>query len=245
MLKRFNDYIFCNEHVINRNIVVDPFTGEVYNIPDAHMKNLINNYIIYIDDKNDVYRFNTKNSIMINKIMFLVNNNISNIYINEDEEFDVYEDVILSNKELYTIPIPFNDVWGNFDISKNFITKLKNCPVNIYGSFDASNNFLNDLYGSPEHVQDDFIVSRNFIKSFEGGPKEVGGTIDVSNTAINSLSSFGGHFDIIYLPNSSITMDEIDEYYGNLYISGFVDDLKLIEDKISIDKYNELKNYVT
>ena len=70
--------------------------------------------------------------------------------INDDGSINVHADVNLMNKGLDRIPIKFNIVYGEFNISGNNLTSLENAPNKISGNFYASNNKLKNLIGCPK-----------------------------------------------------------------------------------------------
>lgn len=82
----------------------------------------------------------------------------------DDLSVSVNANVILENKKLKYLPIQFNDVLGNFDISHNQLTSLKGCPQNISGNFYANNNLLTTLEYAPKEIGELYNVSENQIK---------------------------------------------------------------------------------
>lgn len=70
---------------------------------------------------------------------------IENYTINQDLSVNVDGHVNLANKNLNELPVQFNKVIGNFNISHNHLTNLKGCPKEIEGSIYISNNNINKL----------------------------------------------------------------------------------------------------
>jgi hypothetical protein len=108
--------------------------------------------------------------------------------INADGSVHVKGDVNLSNKDLTELPIEFDVVDGNFNISGNKITSLDGCPKYVGGDFNCGDNSnLRTLTGGPEEVKGDFNCSFTGIDTLVGGPEEVGGNYDAARCNITIL----------------------------------------------------------
>ena len=79
---------------------------------------------------------------------------IKNYTINSDGSIDVNQNVYLSGKSLYKIPLKFNRVYGSFDINNNRLTSLEGITKNVISyylyfnpleSLDGYDGDLNDL----------------------------------------------------------------------------------------------------
>lgn len=90
---------------------------------------------------------------------------IDNYTINDDYSIDVHGRVDLSNKELYEIPLKFNNIYGDFLINMNNLTSLKNSPKYIEGGFSCYSNDLKSLENCPECTVINFGF--NNIKTIE------------------------------------------------------------------------------
>ena len=99
---------------------------------------------------------------------FLHNHNISKFRIKEEKVVDVYEDVIISDINLFSIPIKFGKVLGNFDCSMNSLKNLKGSPRIVEGGFYCDRNQLKNLEGCPEKVGGEFWCNENYIMNFSG-----------------------------------------------------------------------------
>src|SRR5690348_7752464 len=67
---------------------------------------------------------------------------LSNYKINSDGTVDVHGDVDLSNKNLEWLPINFNIVVGNFNVSYNKLYDFHNFPKEVKGDLSVfENNF--------------------------------------------------------------------------------------------------------
>lgn len=125
--------------------------------------------------------------------------NIDNYTINDDGTVDVNGDVDIRSSELYSIPVRFRNVDGNFICCNNKLVSLYGCPKSIGGDFDCSRNDLKSLEGGPERVGGDFNCSINILTSLNGCPISVGRYFDCSRNNLTSLegcsNSIGGDFD--------------------------------------------------
>ena len=111
--------------------------------------------------------------------------NINSYKINSDNSIDVIGDVKLKNLNLNTIPLKFNNVYGDFDCSENDLCDLKGSPKYVDGNFLCSGNCLTSLKYSPEYINGYFDFSYNFITTLEDGPMYVK---DFINCVVNHLS---------------------------------------------------------
>ncbi len=68
------------------------------------------------------------------------------------------------------LPLNFNIVEGDFDISDNELTSLEGSPKKVVGSFLAYKNELTSLKGGPKEVGGNFIVLHNNITSLQNSP---------------------------------------------------------------------------
>ena len=77
---------------------------------------------------------------------------IENYTINPDGSIDVDGNLTIVNRNLYTIPIKFNKVSGDFDCSWNNLISLENSPIEVGGDFICDFNRLKSLVGSPNKI---------------------------------------------------------------------------------------------
>ncbi len=75
-------------------------------------------------------------------------NNVTGYTIRDDLTVDVDRDVYLDDLNLFTIPVRFGIVDGDFRIEKNNLTSLVGSPDKCK-YFDCSNNHLTRLIGAP------------------------------------------------------------------------------------------------
>lgn len=139
---------------------------------------------------------------------FLNDINLKKYKIYIDGTVDVFESVNIKIKMKY-LPVKFEYIMGDFDISHCDLITLDGCPLTVDGNFncsynrlidlksgpwevggnyDASLNNLNNLVGSPLIIRGDFIVSFNSLKSLINGPMEVIGSYYVDNCLLNNLT---------------------------------------------------------
>ncbi|MCP4971881.1 MAG: hypothetical protein GY932_14960 [Arcobacter sp.] len=192
----------------------------------------------------------------INK--WLLANNIKNFNILDDNSVNVKGDVKLSNSldNLQKLPIIFNEVEGNFDISDNVLTSLEGSPQKVTGDFLAYKNEINSLKGGPREVGRNFIILKNNIRSLLNSPSIIKEDYICSHNPLNSLEGIinvgGAVFSSVLISNlkntvfsynSSITYKyqglSITNYLNNEYIS-LTD-----EEKIYVKTREKLKKVIT
>lgn len=178
-------------------------------------KIILNKLVVGTEDKEDIikaYRFfrqqgykvelEGKNEESVEKnIKYYMNLfKIKNYKIREDGKVDVYESVVMDEKYLKKIPVPFGLVQGHFSCRINELKSLENAPEEVTGDFNCSSNRLTNLDFSPKKVGEDFIANQNYqLKDIEGISKEIGGNlhIRVDSTItveyIRSLSDIKGN----------------------------------------------------
>ena len=116
--------------------------------------------------------------------------------INDDESFDVLENVYLSriNNEYLNLlkSIKFKNIEGDFSI--RHINNLKylpdSCPEYVSGEFSCNSNGLLSLNNSPKEVGGNFRCDQNNLSTFEDGPEKVDGMILFQNNNIYNFDFF-------------------------------------------------------
>jgi len=117
---------------------------------------------------------------------------INNYTINDDGTVDVDGDVILSNLEAYDdkIPVLFNNVSGDFDVSWKGLKTLKGSPKYVGGNFDCSDNLIQSLQFCPETIEGDFICHNNkLLQKIDCFPKSVGKDVNLGYCSIRKLNN--------------------------------------------------------
>jgi hypothetical protein len=179
--------------------------------------------VVAISNKEDISRW-------------LNSHNIKKFKILEDNSIDVEGDVKLSNalENLQKLPISFNTVNGNFDISDNVLTSLEGSPQKVTGDFIAYKNEIYSLKGGPKEVGKNFVILKNNIRSLAKSPSVVGddficshnpltsleGLINVSGSIFTSVliptlnyKEFSYHSVITYKYMGSLVMEYLDKEY--------------------------------
>mgnify|MGYP005988599243 CR=1 FL=1 len=106
---------------------------------------------------------------------WLKKHGIEGFHILKDNSVNVNGDVRLADKlsNLLKLPLKFNIVDGNFDISDNELISLEGCPTKVTGNFHCFKNEISSLKGSPKEVGGSFIVLKNNISSLKYSPSIV------------------------------------------------------------------------
>lgn len=122
-------------------------------------------------------------------IAWLEKYDIKGYKILPDGSVDVAGDVKLTGRlpNLYKLPLKFNIIDGDFDISENELVSLEGSPIKVNGNFLAHKNELNSLRGGPKEVKGSFIVLHNNITSLQNSPTTVKGDYICSHNPLRSL----------------------------------------------------------
>ncbi len=132
---------------------------------------------------------------------WLAQNKIGRYSLIYDTEYglmvDCAQNVSLELTALEFIPVKFNIVAGDFNISKNSLTNLKNSPRIVHGKFDCSNNNLETLAGGPMKVGS-FMASKCNLTSLEGGPQVVSAHYNVNHNKLINLKGSPMHVGGFY-----------------------------------------------
>lgn len=107
--------------------------------------------------------------------------------INSDKSIDVIGDVNLKNLNLTKLPLNFNKVTGNFNISGNKLKTLEGCPSEIGGYFQCKYNPIRNLDNCPKKVGGGFILEGTELTTLIGCPKVVYGSFYISSPYLTSL----------------------------------------------------------
>ena len=120
---------------------------------------------------------------------WLKKHDIHNFHILKDNSVDVNGNVRLADKlsNLIKLPLKFNFVDGNFDISDNELISLEGSPTKVTGNFHCFKNEISSLKGSPKEVGGSFIVLKNNISSLKYSPSIVKEDYVCSHNPIKDL----------------------------------------------------------
>lgn len=207
------DYI-CNQNSLRSlDFIADDIGWDV--ITDVNLNNIASSLF---DEEAKVWKY--KGSEVIKHIYkpvvifetkaditkWLKANNIKDFKILNDNSVDVVGDVRLCGalENFQKLPVNFNEVNGNFDISDNVLISLEGSPKKVRGDFLAHKNELTSLKGGPKEVAKNFVVLKNNITSLQFSPIVVGEDFICSNNPLRSLEgivSVGGSvFTSLYIP---------------------------------------------
>jgi len=109
------------------------------------------------------------------------------IKINKDGSLEVKGNVNFSGLSLKEIPFNFKKIIGDFDVSDNQLTSLKNCPEIVEGNLFINNNKLVSLEGCSNKIDGLFDCSYNLLENFKGGPEKVNYTYFCEENQITEL----------------------------------------------------------
>jgi len=119
---------------------------------------------------------------------FLSDIGVKRYKINDDYTIDVIESMKI-RIPMDNLPVKFDYIMGDFDISGCGLTSLMGCPETIDGNFICTNNMLKDLSMGPTQVLKNYDVRQSGLYSLEGSPEKVGGNFDCS---YNNLANLKG-----------------------------------------------------
>ena len=144
----------------------------------------------------------------INELLKMHGLNPDRAMLNADGSMDYNGDVIWSGKNLSQIPLKFNRVHGDFDVSHNSLISLDNSPKVVDGNFRCIKNKLISLKGGPEEVWRDYDCAYNYsLRSLEGSPAYVGGAFSCNLCCLSSLEGGPKQVDGIYICSSNFLLD--------------------------------------
>jgi hypothetical protein len=164
-------------------------------------------------------------------------NKIDKFQINVDSSIDVNGHVDLRDKQLTSIPVRFNNVSGNFNVSRNVLSSLDGAPKYVGGWFFCAENELTSLSGAPEVVKGSFGCSNNKIQSLEGAPINVGGYFDCEHNNLTSLQhsprKIGGSLHCCSNPIENL--GDIDTEIGGVFLSPQIAEFAGVAEKCLFD----------
>ena len=173
--------------------------------------------------------------------------NIRIYSINLDMSIDVYNDVVLSFKNLTELPLPFGNVSGYFDCGYNNLTSLEHSPKNVGGNFSCDHNNLTSLEHAPKNVGDNFSCFNNKLTSLKSLFFDVNGqsrnihigtNIHCSN---NPIPIYEYRWWFLGTMKDNIIGGQI--HTGNVKLGDFLNKNKSPEAKKLPNLFNELKKF--
>ena len=139
------------------------------------------------------YVINFLRNIRINRICRKYG--ITNYTINPDGSIDVDNNVSISYRKLYRLPLKFNKISGWFDCSYNKLTNLDGFPNYVGDWCDCTHNELTSLEGAPKEIGGNFRCYLNNLTDLKGCPKVINGYFDCSNNKLTSLVGCPNYLD--------------------------------------------------
>lgn len=207
------DYICNGNNLVDLDFVADEIGWDL--ITDVRLNHV--EHAFNEDDNTFKYKGSEAISHIYKPIVALTNaddirrwlhkNNIKDFTILKDNSVNVHQDVKLSDKlvNLIKLPLKFNEVDGDFDISDNELTSLEGCPSKVKGSFLAYKNEISSLKGCPKEVDGSFIVLQNNIGSLKFSPSIVKEDFICSHNPLRDLDGInkvlGYIFTGVFLPS--------------------------------------------
>lgn len=237
------DYI-CNKNLVKElDGVADEIGWDL--ITDIRLNHLANSH----DEETNSWRYKGKEVIAhVYKPMVALSNKeditrwlskheIKNFEILKDNSVNVKGNVRLADRlaNLSKLPLSFNIVEGDFDISDNELTSLEGTPKVVKGNFLAFKNEITSLKGGPKEVEGSFIVLKNNVASLKNSPALVKEDFICSHNPLSDLDGInivqGSVFTGVCIPglkcqkyvyNSVATYkysgDIISQYLDKIYV---------------------------
>ncbi|WP_419764694.1 MAG: hypothetical protein ACNI28_13000 [Arcobacter sp.] len=247
------DYICHGNEIQDLDGISDEIGWDL--ITDVRLNHLVHSF----DEQTTTWRYKGKDVVehVYKPIVSLQNKediekwlhkyDITNYKILEDNSVDVTGRVKLSDRlaNLSRLPLKFNEITGDFDISDNELTSLEGCPSVVKGDFLAFKNEIYSLKGGPKDVQGNYIILKNNISNLKYAPTIVKDDFICSHNPIDSLEGLnlvqGSIFTNVSLPDiksqkfvyNKITTykyagDLVCEYLDRIYVT-LTDEEKLFE----------------
>jgi len=156
----------------------------------------------------------------------------------DGSQLNVYQDVILLDRNLHQIPVNFYYVSGSFDCTNCGLTTLKNSPRYIDGDFRCGNNEITTLVGGPLVVNGAVDVSHNCLTNLIGAP-ECHGWFYCDNNELVSLKGAPKNLEKFYYNYNLIPR----EFFIGIKDNDILDILNIQDDYSIWNADNTLNNY--
>lgn len=206
------DYICNGNNLTDLDSIADEIGWDL--VTDIRLNHVTNSY--NEEEKSWRYKGSEVVSHIYKPIVALTNvedinrwlrkHDVKSFTILPDNSVDVHGDMKLSDKltNMVKLPLNFNVVEGDFDISNNELTSLEGSPKKVTGSFLAHKNELTSLKGGPKEVGGSFIVLHNNITSLQNAPTLVKEDFICSHNPLRDLDGLntvlGYVFTGVYIP---------------------------------------------
>lgn len=155
---------------------------------------------------------------------FLEDKNIKphHYHIHDNLSVDIKNNLFLNDENLTIIPLKFNQINGNVELSNNQLKSLKNCPRKIEGSLYLQNNPLTNLDNLPDYIKEDIHINKISEKEFK---------------KIEKIKYFKSIF--IYFP-----LGEAPEYFKKPSYETVLDTYTLHDKEVLHVTFNEFNSYI-
>ena len=112
----------------------------------------------------------------------------NHVEIQADGRVNSAKSIFLTNKTLKNLPVQFNNVMGEFDVSTSTLTTLEGSPQTC-DSFRCYGTPLHSLQGGPQAVSVEYNCNRCWLKTLEGAPHDMGfqGRFHASGNMLENL----------------------------------------------------------
>jgi hypothetical protein len=132
--------------------------------------------------------------------------NIKNYTIYDNLVVDVDYPVLLSYKNIETIPFQFGVVQRDFLINGNKLKTLKGMPFQIKGKMDCSRNQLISLEYTPQKISTSMICGHNQIKSLKGLPSKINWDLFINDNQLSNLDYLPSEIgNVLNINNNPLT----------------------------------------
>ncbi len=127
-------------------------------------------------------------------------------------------DIQIDTSEVEYLAVKFKKVEASFTLrpgiennkfKKGILKSLAGCPEEVWGNFDCSRNKLKNLVGGPVKVDCQYICFHNQIKNLKGIPKKVF-TLQANNNCLSNLK----YFPKIILTSANLYENPITDFDG-------------------------------
>lgn len=250
-------------------------SGECITMPDDILNRLYIKGLLQYNDKYEMLCFNDKDYYTIISFSssfdkkqriknFLSEIGVRNYNINEKLKVDTWQSVKI-RKKMSKLPIEFDCIIGDFDISDcgleslygcpdyiegNFICvdnnllDLKNGPTTVSGNYDVKKSGLYSLVGAPDYIKRDFDCSYNYINDLRGAPRIVDGSFYCSNCLLESLEGapdiLKNNFDCSY--NNLESLKDGPDMISGIYDCSFNKLISVKESPNSVGTFKYIGN---
>lgn len=150
--------------------------------------------------------------------------------IHLDGSVSVFKSIRINYLSDGLLPIPFNEVVGNFICPNTNMKSLKGCPQVIHGDFCFSNNKVVDLKYCPKIVKGEFRGSENQIKEVLKLPEDIT-NLDLSDNKIKTFNLKNHNF--LKLTHVNLSFNKLLSLYNSFDSAPNIETLDLSVNQFS------------